>query len=114
MATERLNHEDVGRIVRAEIARRLKGDVVQPARLDNETLEALGMGSLDVMELADSLETILRVDPFDRALSLNDVRTVGDLCRAYQAALGADAQGNGHDDPLIASRARAEARRRTS
>jgi acyl carrier protein len=113
MSSDRLADGNTARVVRAEIARRLKATPDDLALRDDQTFEALGLGSLDLMELVDSLESALQVDPFAGQFSLNDVRTVGDLCRAYDTTLDGQAPPNDPADPLLASRARAEARRRT-
>jgi acyl carrier protein len=113
MSSDTLAHEHTARVVRTEIARRLKMAADDPALRDDQTFEALGLGSLDLIELVDGLESVLRVDPFASQFSLNDVRTVGDLCRAYDATLDSQAQRSDPTDPLQASRARAAARRRT-
>src|SRR5262245_44874762 len=106
---------DVGVVVRRELSRLLSR---QPAPAgsavtDKSVLAEVGVGSLDLLELSDVLETVLQVNPFDAGVSLTDVRTVGDLCAAYRAAVeGQSARSTEVDDLLQASRKRAEARRR--
>lgn len=114
MSSEQASAAGIEQAVRDQIANRLKSRYGQhPALMDADTLQALGIDSLDLHELADSLETALGVNPFEQAMSVNDVRTVGDLCRAYCAAAGVH-QGEppAEDAALLASRRRGEARRR--
>jgi acyl carrier protein len=65
-----------------ELARR-----VQPSRTDiaaHHTLTGdLGFVSLDVAELVAILEGELGIDPFALGATIADIRTVGDLVRAY-------------------------------
>jgi acyl carrier protein len=104
---------DVAAIVRAELANRLRRRAGDPpvAIGAADALADLGVGSLELLELADALESALAVNPFDGDVSLTEMRTVSDLCAAYQAAVdGTPPPGN--DDLLASSRKRAEARRR--
>jgi acyl carrier protein len=113
MSSEQGSVQGIEQTVREQIANRLKSRYGQhPALMDAHTLQALGIDSLDLHELADSLETALGVNPFEQAMSVNDVRTVGDLCRAYCAAAGVTEQPDADDAALLASRRRGEARRR--
>jgi acyl carrier protein len=68
---------------------------------EEQSLEALGFGSLDLLELVDSLETALGVNPFEQGLSMTDVRTVGDLCGAYHRALSEGAGAPDGTDPIL-------------
>jgi acyl carrier protein len=111
MAGER--SADVRPLVRAELTHRLRRAATEPLATftDHDSLAQLGVGSLDLLELADALETSLGVSPFDRGVSLTEMRTVGDLYRAYQAAV--DGRESDTDEELLrSSRTRAEARRR--
>jgi acyl carrier protein len=116
MATDRPSIEQIERAIRDEIADRIEHrHGSRPIVRDELTLEALGIDSLGLHELVDRLETTLRVNPFEEVYSINDTKTVADLCRAYRAvcsdAVVAEAES---DDPLVATRRRAEARRRRS
>ena len=51
-------------------------------------LVAVGLTSLDLAALIATLQTRLKADPFFSAKSITDVRTVGDLCRAYADFIG--------------------------
>ena len=57
--------------------------------IDNDNLlVAVGLTSLDLAALIATLQTRLKADPFFSAKSITDVRTVGDLCRAYGDFIG--------------------------
>jgi len=107
---------DIERLIRQQIAQRLShksGPALQSIEPD-DVLTELGLESLDLLELADHLETALGVNPFDADVALFDMRTVSDFCGAYTAAVS---QGRAGDaaapDPLLdAARRRAELRRR--
>jgi hypothetical protein len=117
MTTEKCSREQVDRIVCDQIvhqlaripgARNAGGDVIR----GEHTLEALGFGSLDLLELVDSLETVLLVDPFEQGLALTDVRTVGDLCGVYYRAVSAGATATDENDPVLLASGRRGAKRR--
>jgi hypothetical protein len=55
---------------------------------DDSLLVAIGLISLDLAALIATLQTRLKADPFFSAKSITDVRTVGDLCRAYGDFIG--------------------------
>ena len=101
-------------VVRAEIQHRLSR--VAPGTpvvlTDDMALNDLGIGSLDLLEIIDALETSLAENPFEGRLAPSDIRTVGDLYAAYRPATGGASPGDGVDDLLASSRKRAEARRR--
>jgi acyl carrier protein len=53
--------------------------------LDNDRpLVAVGLTSLDLAALIAMLERKLKADPFLEAIAITEMRTVGDLCRAYR------------------------------
>jgi acyl carrier protein len=111
VASERFS--DVPALVRAELSNRLRRRPADPpvSVAEADALADLGVGSLELLELADALETALEVNPFDSGVSLTEMRTVSDLCAAYQAAVSGR-PSPADDDLLHASRKRAEARRR--
>jgi len=78
---ERTIHELVLRIVREKSP--------ETASVENcQGLAAgLGLDSLDIARIIAVLELQLGVDPFANAFAITDMRTVGDLCRAYRTAL---------------------------
>lgn len=51
---------------------------------DDDLLVDTGLGSLDLAALIARLERIWKIDPFLEAMAITEIRTVGDLCRAYQ------------------------------
>lgn len=116
MPTDRQALEVIEQTIREEIADRIErrhGN--RPIVTAEQTLESLGIDSLDLHELVDALETKVHLNPFEHALSVNDIRTVTDLYRAYRtAAVDGSMRHAGSDETLLASRRRAEARRRRS
>ena len=95
-------------VVRAEIRAvlRARGEAA-PAISDADALtEVLGLDSAEVLALVPSLNAQLGVDPFKGALAITDVRTVGDLVRAYGPA-----DAHGASAALDAATARAALRR---
>jgi acyl carrier protein len=83
--------------------------------VDRIALEAtlngdLALASLDLAQLVALLEADLQADPFVALVPITSVRTVGDLCRAYQRALAGEAPA-AEDPALAAVRDRAAARR---
>jgi acyl carrier protein len=100
--------EPVERAVRAEIYRVLQtqGKGIERVSLADSLSEALGLSSLDLLELVVALNERLGADPFhERAVT--EVRTVADLVDAY---VGGRGDGDS-DEVLAASRRRAAARR---
>jgi acyl carrier protein len=55
-----------------------------PAFGDDDLLVDTGLASLDLAALIARLERVWRVDPFLEAVAITEIRTVGDLCRAYR------------------------------
>jgi acyl carrier protein len=51
---------------------------------DDDLLVDTGLASLDLAALVARLERVWRVDPFLEAVAITEIRTVGDLCRAYR------------------------------
>jgi len=102
--------DEIETAVCAEIRRILDGQGKRIERmvLDDSLSETLGLTSLDLVEVIDALNARFDVDPF-RQRAFTELRTVGDLCRAYGTA---HAQVEADSDPALAiSRPRAEARR---
>jgi acyl carrier protein len=60
-----------------------RGRMVAPFD-DHDLLVATGLTSLDLAALIARLEQRWKVDPFLEAVPITEVRTVGDLCRAYR------------------------------
>lgn len=59
-----------------------------PAFGDGDLLIDTGLASLDLAAVVARLERVLGVDPFLEAAAITEIRTVGDLCRAYQDFAG--------------------------
>ena len=55
---------------------------------DDDLLVATGLGSLDLAALIARLERVWQVDPFLESVAITEIRTVGDLCRAYRDFIG--------------------------
>lgn len=70
----------------------------------------LGLTSLDIARVIAVLELELGVDPFTRHAAITDMRTLGDLCQAYRAGLGAP-ESEPVADVFASSEKRAAARR---
>jgi acyl carrier protein len=70
----------------------------------------LGLASLDLAQLVALLEVDLQADPFAALVPITGVRTVNDLCVAYERAVAGE-QPAAEDPELAAIRERAAARR---
>jgi acyl carrier protein len=57
---------------------------IVPAFGDDDLLVDTGLASLDLAALVARLERVWRLDPFLEAVAITEIRTVGDLCRAYR------------------------------
>jgi acyl carrier protein len=95
-------------VVHSEIRRILDALGTPIARIcaDDSLSEALGLTSVDLVELIVALNARLHLDPF-RQRAFTELQTVGDLVAAY-------AGHHAHPDPaagLAVSRRRAAARR---
>jgi acyl carrier protein len=55
-----------------------------PAFADSDLLVDTGLASLDLAALVARLERTWQVDPFLEAVAITEIRTIGDLCRAYR------------------------------
>ncbi|WP_027346167.1 phosphopantetheine-binding protein [Hamadaea tsunoensis] len=82
-----LNDTPVEQIVRREIDAVLLIDEGQSDWTLADPLLATGLNSLMLAQLLMQLEATTGVDPFGEERSIADVRTVGDLVAAYEAAL---------------------------
>ena len=85
MLTDKPSSAQIQATVHETIAELLERNGKQPSVIDNElSLVAVGLTSLDLAALVAMLQWRLKVDPFFTATSITDMRTVGDLCRAYR------------------------------
>jgi acyl carrier protein len=69
----------------AELVER-SGKTAKPAD-DDDLLVDTGLASLDLAALIAKLERVWKVDPFLEAVAITEIRTIGDLCRAYREFL---------------------------
>jgi|GEM_PF-465175 acyl carrier protein len=81
--------------------------VGQEDRLGSE----LGLSSLDLAQLVAMLEMRLKADPFQELVPITSVRTVADLCSAYEQFFSGEKSDPAQADALLESKRRAEARR---
>jgi acyl carrier protein len=87
--TDKPTPAQIEEIVHRTIADLLKRNGKSLDVLDNDRpLVAVGLTSLDLAALISMLERKLKADPFLEAIAITDMRTVGDLCRAYRDFIG--------------------------
>jgi acyl carrier protein len=70
----------------------------------------LGLTSLELAQLVFALETRLAADPFQELVPITSVRTVADLCQAYQQFFAGERRDDDEAAALLESKRRAEAR----
>jgi len=88
--TERPSGAEIETIIHRTIVEILQRAGRPVASFDvDDDLVSTGLTSLDLAALVARLERRWRIDPFLEATSITEVRTVGDLCRAYRESLGA-------------------------
>jgi acyl carrier protein len=56
---------------------------------EEDALVSTGLTSLDLAALVARLKRMWKVDPFLEATAITEIRTVGDLCRAYHEYINA-------------------------
>ena len=56
---------------------------------EDDNLISTGLTSLDLAALVATLARRWKIDPFLEVKAITEVRTVGDLCRAYQECINA-------------------------
>lgn len=71
----------------------------------------LGLTSLDLAQLVASLEISLGADPFQDLVPITSVRTVGDVCHAFERFFSGERAAS-QDPALQEIKRRADARRR--
>ncbi len=87
------------------------GEITREAELNAH----VGLTSLNLAELVVALEIRLSVDPFSALVPITEVRTIGDLCQAYERALSgenATPEFSTNDALLQAQRRAADRRQR--
>ncbi len=83
--TAKPNAAEIRRTIHRAIAEIVeRGGGAAPAFDDDDLLVDTGLASLDLAALVARLERVWRVDPFLEAVAITEIRTVGDLCRAYR------------------------------
>ena len=79
-------------------------------RGDEKLVEDLGFRSLTMARILAILEGRLGVDPFSKAVAVTSIRTVDDLCAAYEQCLAGDEGATaGADEGSQAARIRQRA-----
>jgi acyl carrier protein len=80
-------------------------------RDDAKLVEDLGFRSLSMARILAILEGRLNVDPFSQHVAVTSIRTVDDLCAAYEKCLAGASATEDHAAALEQSRRRATNRR---
>ncbi len=113
MSDDGMTRREIERAIREEVLRVLGTHETGITELSNEdTLTgALGLSSLEVVQIVASLKERLGIDPFVQVFSVTDVRTVGDLRAAYENVLCGGPGGPDDVQALLASAQRAVDRR---
>ncbi len=90
MLTGRPTHAEVEAAVHGTIVELLERSGQSARRLDEaDDLLSIGLSSLDLAALVAKLQRRWKIDPFLEEKTITEVRTVGDLCRAYRECIGA-------------------------
>ena len=77
----------------------------------DDALEAdLGLSSLEIVGLIESIADALTLDAFASAASITDIRTVEDLCRVYHDVLAGGSKDAAAIEALRQRQADAQAR----
>jgi acyl carrier protein len=84
---------------------------VTEIRGDEKLVEDLGFRSLTMARILAILEGRLGVDPFAQNVAVTSVRTVDDLCAAYEHCLAGGGVADEAAEAVAQGRQRAEARR---
>jgi len=80
---------------------------------DEKLVEDLGFRSLNMARILAILEGRLGVDPFSKMVAVTSIRTVDDLCGAYEQCLAGDGEAEtspANEPNLLESRQRAATR----
>lgn len=110
------NKQEIQKLVKEHILQILEEKAVSDGKLpeigqENRLGAELGLSSLDLAQLVATLEARLKADPFQQLVPITSVRTVADLCGAYEKFFSGDTSDGGQADALLESKRRAEARR---
>ncbi len=115
MLDEKFTRQQITNIIFEEISNILEGRDGEAIPIENEHRlnENLGFSSLDLAQLVSVLDMEMEADPFDSLVSVTSIRTVEDLCNAYESFFRSNGQetSNCPDKELEAVRKRASERR---
>jgi acyl carrier protein len=117
MLNQVMSREQIERVLREEIAQILEEKGAAHARAVADIARELRLGpdlsltSLDLAQLVAVIEGRLKADPFQELVPITSVRSVGDLCDAYERFYAGDRGRDMDAELLMASKRRAEARR---
>ncbi len=111
MLNRGLTSQDIARMIHEEILNILEEREESRRHIANDdTLhDDLGLASLDLAQLVSVLEMKLQTDPFEELVAITDIRTVGELCQAYERMVSGKTDTASED--LLATQERAQARR---
>ena len=103
---------DVDRIVLDEVGVLLAehGQSGDRVSLDDALEADLGLSSLEIVRLIESIAAALTVDAVASAVSITDIRTVEDLCRVYRDVLAGGSRDAAAIEALRQRQAEAQAR----
>jgi len=106
---------DVTQVVYGVLRNVADEELVQPDEIrgDQKLVEDIGFQSLSMARILALIEGELGVDPFSSLVPITSIRTVDDLCAAYEKCMaGEEAAQNGQvDAEVVQSLRRADARR---
>jgi acyl carrier protein len=109
-----LTSQEIERVIEEEILQILDDKGIPADQLPNPTREDrlgdLGLTSLDLAQLVACLEARLHGDPFAELVAITSVRTIGDLCRAYERFAAGETSDAAETAELDRIKQRAEAR----
>ncbi len=90
MLTSRPTEAEIEETIHRTIVELLEqaGKAVPPFDAEDDLIST-GLSSLDLAALVAKLARRWKIDPFLEMKAITEVRTVGDLCRAYQECLNA-------------------------
>ncbi len=103
---EKIIHETVLQIAQQKSSEMTEVNSEQKLNAD------LGFSSLDLAQLVAILEMKLDADPFAKLVSITSIRTVGDLCDAYEKYFNPSEADEQEQPSFQQSQARAQMRRR--
>jgi acyl carrier protein len=117
MLSQSPNRQELQTSVLEEVVRVLEEkdvgeDSVPDVSSERRLGEDLGMSSLELAQLVARLEMKLQADPFQELVAITSVRTVADLCKAYERFFFGQEKDAGEAEALNEGKRRAEARSR--